>query len=166
MSNGSGSNITGSVNNISMTCSTNTYSIGGNISGLSNTGLVLRNNGTDDLSVVSGSTTFLFAAPVAYNGSYNVTVQQQPATQTCTVSNGTGSGVNANVSDIDIDCVTNSHTVGGMVSGLFGNLTLQNNGADNLLINTNGAYTFPTPIAQGSAYNVTVFTQPADEPAL
>lgn len=56
-----------------------------------------------------------------------------------------------------------SYTVGGSVSGLNGSLVLQNNAKDNLTIPANGSFTFTTPISNGSAYAVTVLTQPAGQ---
>jgi len=56
-----------------------------------------------------------------------------------------------------------AHTVGGTVSGLLGSgLVLQNNSGDDLAINSNGDFTFDTPLADGSDYDVTVLTQPAN----
>jgi 6-phosphogluconolactonase (cycloisomerase 2 family) len=61
---------------------------------------------------------------------------------------------------------TPSFTIGGSVSGLFGaNLVLQNNGGDPLTINSNGSFTFANGVDVGSAYNVTVRTQPSGTPA-
>lgn len=37
-----------------------------------------------------------------------------------------------------------SYNIGGDISGLSGSVTLQNNSTDDLLINTNGAFTFNT----------------------
>ncbi len=54
-------------------------------------------------------------------------------------------------------------TVGGTVSGLSGTVVLQNNGADNLTLTSNGSFTFSTPVAQGATYNATVLTQPATQ---
>jgi hypothetical protein len=51
--------------------------VGGTVSGLAGSGLVLRNNGLDDLAV-SVNASFSFAAPVAEGGSYAVTVLTQP----------------------------------------------------------------------------------------
>jgi hypothetical protein len=52
-------------------------------------------------------------------------------------------------------------TIGGTVTGLVGGgLVLQNNGGDDEAITDDGAFTFDTPLAAGSPYNVTVFTQP------
>ena len=64
-----------------------TYTIGGRISGLTGTGLVLQDNGGDDLSVAAGATSFTFPTALASGSSYNVTVLTQPSNpaQTCTV---------------------------------------------------------------------------------
>ncbi|WP_158272834.1 cellulase family glycosylhydrolase [Limnohabitans sp. T6-5] len=55
-----------------------------------------------------------------------------------------------------------AYTVGGSVSGLAAGdtIVLQNNGGDDLNVNANGAFTFKTPLASGSGYNVIVKTQP------
>ncbi|MCC5866158.1 MAG: hypothetical protein JJU31_13625 [Wenzhouxiangella sp.] len=56
-----------------------------------------------------------------------------------------------------------SFTVGGTVSMLIGSgLILQNNGGDDLAIATDGVFNFPTLLADGDAYEVTVLSQPAD----
>jgi hypothetical protein len=56
-------------------------------------------------------------------------------------------------------------TIGGTVSGLGADesLVLQNNGGDNLAINANGAFTFPTWVPTDSSYLVTVSTQPTGQ---
>ena len=55
-----------------------------------------------------------------------------------------------------------TYSVGGAVTGFAaGTLTLQNNGADDLVLTPAGAYfTFPTKIPDGSTYNVTVSVPP------
>ncbi|WP_058533414.1 DUF1566 domain-containing protein [Legionella saoudiensis] len=55
------------------------------------------------------------------------------------------------------------HTVGGSVSGLQGTLVLQNNGTELITLNTNGPFTFPTPVLQDSPYSVTIYSQPANQ---
>jgi ABC-type molybdate transport system substrate-binding protein len=62
-----------------------------------------------------------------------------------------------------VNCATNKYTVGGTASGLAGTgLVLQNNAGDPLTVNGNGSFAFATPIASGSAYAVTVKTQPTN----
>src|SRR6478609_6853742 len=56
-----------------------------------------------------------------------------------------------------------TYTIGGSVTGLGGTVVLQNNGGGNLSVSANGAFTFPTAVNSGSAYAVTVLTQPAGQ---
>ena len=138
-----------------------TYTVGGTVSGLSGS-VTLANNG-GDARTVSASGAFTFATPVAGGGAYAVTVTTQPATQVCTVGMGSGTVASANVGSVTVTCVTKIHTVGGSVTGLAGSgLVLQNNAGDNLARTADGAFTFATPVDSGTAYNVTVFAQPAN----
>ena len=56
-------------------------------------------------------------------------------------------------------------TIGGTVTGLAtgAQLTIEDNGADALTVNANGAFTFITPVSFNSGYAVTVMTQPAKQ---
>src|SRR5215472_1304116 len=56
-----------------------------------------------------------------------------------------------------------TYSVGGSVSGLSGTVVLQDNGGDNLSVSANGSFTFATKLAGGSAYAVTVLSQPAGQ---
>ena len=79
-----------------------TYVVSGSVSGLTGTGLVLQNNGTDDLPI-SSNTTFTFTSRIAAQGSYAVTVKTHPSTQSCFVSNGTGTAT-ADVTNVRVVC--------------------------------------------------------------
>src|SRR3984893_16995690 len=62
--------------------------VAGNIIGLTGSGLVLENNGTDDITVKgTGNMPFAFKTPVS---TYKVTVKTQPTNpvQNCSVANG------------------------------------------------------------------------------
>ena len=56
-----------------------------------------------------------------------------------------------------------SFTVVGTVSGLSGSVVLQDNGGDDVTVSADGSFTFPTALAAGAAYGVTVATQPAGQ---
>ncbi len=97
-----------------------TYTIGGSVSGIVGTGLVLRNNGGGDLPVAANGS-FTFATALARGSAYSVTVSTQPTipSQTCVVASGSGM-IASNVTNVSVTCTTNAYTVGGVVSGLTG----------------------------------------------
>ena len=142
-----------------------TYSVGGTVSGLSGSGLVLQDNSGDNLAV-SANGAFTFPTALASGGGYNVSVLVQPGspTQTCVASNAVGSIAAANVTNVAVACTTKStalDAIGGTVTGLAGTgLVLQDNGGDNLAISGNGPFTFATSLASGTAYSVTVLSPP------
>ena len=143
------------------------FTIGGTVTGLSGTGLVLADNATDTLPV-TGTGTVAFTFKVS-TSTYAVTVVTQPTNpaQTCAVTGSTGAGTaTANVTTVAVACTTNpvTATIGGNVSGLAANssVILQNNGGDSLTITTNGPFVFKTPVmGPTDAYAVTVLTQPS-----
>ncbi len=53
--------------------------------------------------------------------------------------------------------VTSAFTVGGTLTGLpAGDTVTLHNGSDNLTLNTNGTFTFPTALPSGQSYSVTI----------
>jgi 6-phosphogluconolactonase (cycloisomerase 2 family) len=162
VSNGTGTAVPGSTTPVSVTCTTSTFTVGGPISGLTGSGLVLQDNGGNDLPVAAGSTTYVFPGAIISGGGYSVTILTQPSnpTQTCSIATGAGviGGVNASVA---VTCITNQFTVGGTVNGLLGaGLVLQDNSGNNLPVNTNGGFVFSTALSSGTNYQVTVLAQP------
>src|SRR5581483_8062728 len=119
----------GPITSVVVTCTTNTYTVGGTVTGLAGTGLALRNNGGDQIAV-GGNGAFTFPTRVASGAAYAVTVAAQPSgpTQTCVVASGGGTIGAANVQSVTVTCTTNTYHVIASVSGLAGGgLVLQNN---------------------------------------
>jgi uncharacterized repeat protein (TIGR03803 family) len=165
VSNGSGSGVVANISNVAVTCSTDTYSIAGNVTGLLSGATVTLLNNAADPQTISANGEFDLAVPVSYNGSYAVTVGTQPSGQVCTVSNATGAGVVADIKNVAVSCSTDTYSLSANVSGLSSGqqVTLLNNGADPVTVTANGAMTFDVPVAYGSGYAVTVATQPVGE---
>ncbi|MCB1180082.1 MAG: DUF1566 domain-containing protein [Leptospiraceae bacterium] len=162
VTNGSGTISSSNITNISITCSTSTFTISATVSGYAGSGLKLRNNGGDDKSI-SGNGTFTFTTPVASGGTYNVTVYTEPSspTQTCSVNKGSGTVTSSNISDITVSCTTNSYSIGGSITGLSGTLVIQNNSGNDLsLPSGTTSFTFTSKILSGSTYSVTVLSNP------
>jgi hypothetical protein len=83
------------------------YSIGGTVEGLVGHGLVLQQNGADDLAIDADGS-FTFTTPVADGAGYSVTVSVQPSdpAQTCVIANGSGVIAGADVGDVEVTCTT------------------------------------------------------------
>lgn len=141
-----------------------TYTVGGDVSGLLGSGLVLQNNTGDDLAIdINGA--FTFGTALVEGSSYDVTVLTQPSApnQICTVSNGSGTIGESSITNVLVNCVTETYTIGGNVSGLSGSgLVLRNNGADDLAIGADGGFVFPIPLDDGSGYAVSVLSHPTN----
>jgi 6-phosphogluconolactonase (cycloisomerase 2 family) len=106
VSNGAGT-VSGAVDNITVVCVVSQFTVGGSISGLLGTGLILRDNSGDDLPVGS-SGAFVFKDSVASGGAYDVTIVSQPSgpIQNCVLLAGSAAGTvsNANITDVSVVC--------------------------------------------------------------
>lgn len=163
VSSASGAGVTANVSSVSVVCSTNTFTIGGALSGLAaGQQVTLLDNGGDALTLTANGS-FSFATLVAYGGSYAVTIGTQPTGKTCSVSSGSGSGVSANVASVSVTCT--SYTVGGTLSGLAAGqqFTLLDNASDSLVVTANGTASFASTVAQGASYVLTFQAQPASQ---
>lgn len=140
------------------------FTVGGSISGLTGTGLILADNGADRVTAAAGATSFIFGARVASGGAYAVTVASQPVGQMCTVGSGNGL-VNANVTTVVVTCVTDTFSLGGTITGLAStaSVTLIDNTSSNFVTisgSGSGAFSFPQPVPYDASYDVSVGTQP------
>jgi hypothetical protein len=100
------------------------FTIGGSVSGLSSSGLVMAvTAGNQIKSVPSGASSYVFPTAQPDGTDYTVSVQTQPTGQTCTVDNETGTISAANVTDANVSCTTNTYTVTPSVSGGHGTIT-------------------------------------------
>ena len=171
VANGSGTVASANVADVSVTCVTNTFTVGGTVAGLAGVGLALQNNGGDNLARTADGA-FTFATRVTGGGAYSVTVATQPTTpaQTCTATNNTGT-VSANVTNVTVTCVTNPPLAGsaeigpagGTVNGFYGAQIIVPPGALPHVVTiglTRGssnspAYAVPETDAVGATYELT-----------
>jgi hypothetical protein len=98
------------ITNVLVSCTTNTYSIGGTVTGYSTgTGLSLQDNGGASLAL-SANGNFTFPAQLPSGAAYDVTIATQPTgpptapVPTCTVSNASGTVAAANVTNVTVTC--------------------------------------------------------------
>lgn len=163
VANGSGSVSGNNVSNIMVSCVTNSYSVGGQVSGLLGSGLVVSNNGGTNLPVTGATFSYTLASGTKF--SFAFVSQPSNPSQTCVFSDptsATGTVGSSNYIGASVVCTTNSYAVGATVSGLNGGtgLALSLNGGANLPVSANGSFSFPTAVLSGAAYVVAVAAQP------
>jgi hypothetical protein len=93
------------------------YTLGGTVSGLTRTGLVLA-NGANIVSVAAHTTSFTLPTPVAYANRYAVTVATQPEGLTCSVSHGSGAMPAGDVTRVRVKCLENAYPVSAAAGSL------------------------------------------------
>ena len=152
VSNGTGTMGSAAVTDIAVTCSANTYTVGGTISGLKASGLVLLDNGGDATTISANATQFTMNTGVAYGSAYAITVQTAPADLVCSVSNGTGIMGAADVTSVSIACVSNFTLLYSFAGG-------SSDGADpyhSLIQDSDGDF-YGTTLAGGASKVGTIF---------
>jgi hypothetical protein len=105
LDNKTGTVLGAAITNLAVTCVTNTYSVGGTVSGLVGSGLVLQDNAGDNFPITSNGA-FTFPAKVASGDNYAVTVLTQPGgpSQVCSVSSGGGTVTDSAVTSVVVSC--------------------------------------------------------------
>jgi beta-lactam-binding protein with PASTA domain/N-acetylneuraminic acid mutarotase len=173
VSNGTGTAASSNVTNITVACTTNsasTYTVSGTISGLTSAPLILELNGSEDLTLGAGATTFRFATALKPSSTYQVTVKTTPVGQvSCSVANGSGTIVNSDIVNVVVTCAP-FYVFSGTVSNLKGAtliLLLQNNGGYGSsvapVLPGQTAFSFGVGVPNGTGYNVTVQQQPSGQ---
>ncbi|HMD42311.1 MAG TPA: kelch repeat-containing protein [Candidatus Acidoferrum sp.] len=170
---------TGNVNNVAVNCVLS-YTIGGTVTGLAGTGLILQDSATLEqlpISSATGNQTYTFTKLVPTGTPYTVSIFAQPTNpvQTCVVTPTTASGTaTANVVNVAVDCPAVTFSIGGTVVGLAG--VPSNNGPETdgkfvvedalgntITITENGPFTFATPFALNDQYEVSILHSPGTQ---
>ena len=156
------SNASGTItSNITVTaaCTTNVvnYTISVAVTGLTGT-LVVQDNLGATLTFTT-NTTQTFSNTYGSGSTYSVTVQTQPAGQTCTLSSNASGIITSNIT-VTATCAATTYTISVAVTGLTGSVELQDDQGDTLTFTSNNTQTFSNTYASGAAYTVSVTSQP------
>lgn len=147
------------------------FTLSVNVTGVSGVGVVLRNNGGNDLAATTPGV-YSFGSVIA-GASYDVTVLSHPSApvQVCTVTSPSGTMPGSNLT-LGVNCV-NAFTISVTVTGDTSIPTsigpvLQNNGGDNLFIpkitpTTSASYAFSIPVESGVPYTITQYRRPVSK---
>lgn len=144
------------------------YVLGGSISGVTKTGLVLTNNGGSDYAVPvpassTGVGTFYFPNLLSSDDTYNVEVKSKPANvNECKVFNGRGR-VAFDVTTVSIVCDIKKHELKGTISNLTGSGLEIINGSDRQVIAAGATSFAMVQVSEDAVYGVTILKQPAGQ---
>jgi len=156
VSNGGGTISGAHITDVTINCVRNIFTLGGEVSGLVGTleiqnyveALVLNKNGS-----------YVFATKQEPNWAFDVIIAKQPKGQVCSIENYRGTVPTADITDVNITC-ENIYTVGGVVSGLIGSMTIENGIGESKKISSNGEFKFDSTVVDGSDYIITIQNQP------
>ncbi|MEH3086034.1 MAG: NHL repeat-containing protein [Xylophilus ampelinus] len=164
VSGGSGQVTDAPITSVQVECETTpvavaAWRLGGTVSGLLGSGLVLA-NGSDTVDVALNGR-FAFGQPIPTGNAYAVSVLTPPAGQSCIVANPTGTVASADVADVTVTCTSRTFTLGGSIGGLNALGLVLANGSDVLNVAANASlFTMAQPVAFGSSYNLITRAHP------
>lgn len=157
-----GSNSTGTITKnitVAATCTSNVtnYSVSVAVTGLTGTLVVADGIGTP--LTFTTNTTQTFSNTYASGSTYAVTVQTQPAGQTCTLSSNSSGTITSNIT-VTATCGAATYSLSVAVSGLTGTVVMQDDQGATLTFSSNTTQTFSNTYASGATYTVSVTSQP------
>jgi hypothetical protein len=145
------------------------YLTGQITAGVTEDGLILQNNGGDDLAVPANSVSFQFNNRISTDDEFNVTVKQAPPNASkngCKVLNGKARANYYTIEQIQVYCIINQQDLTVTVNGLTGTGLQLVNGTDSKPVTANNGNPVIVSMAQvnqDGPYAVKVLNQPKDQ---
>jgi uncharacterized repeat protein (TIGR02543 family) len=128
----------------------NAFAVGGAVSGLAGSGLVLSLNGGAQTRNITANGIYVFSVALPIGDAYAVAVQTQPSDppQMCVVANGSGTIASSSITDVSVTCTTNSYPINAASSPALGGTVscvpnpVVHGGESNCAVSPVGAYVF------------------------
>ncbi|WP_108126479.1 hypothetical protein [Saccharospirillum mangrovi] len=136
------------------------FVVNGNVVGLQNNGLVLRNNRGETRSVLGGTTQFQFGALYAVGEAYEIRVDEQPQQQWCKVQPERGTFSSAGNVSVAVQCV-NTYVTGNISGPYEGGLVMRDERGATKTVSAH--FSLNSAYAVGDAYNITIAQQPDEQ---
>ena len=104
ITNGTGTVQAANYDKAGVVCTTDAFSVGGQLTGLNSGETIgLQNNGGDSLSLTADGS-FVFSTQIADGARYDISITQQPAGQTCSVTSGSATVAGATANGAMVSC--------------------------------------------------------------
>ena len=148
-----------------LTCTTDSIALGGAVSGVEGSGLVLVESVSGQtVAIAAGSTSWQTTLPDGSDWSVALQVAPSGPSQSCTIANATGTLAGVDVDNVDVACGTDAFDVGGSISGLQASgLALVESESGQVLAIPAGAGSYAFQLLDGSAYDIQVQSQPTGQ---
>ena len=142
------------------------FYLGGLVSGINKGDLVLKNENNGATVTIKQPGEFYFPDLVDADSDYNVVVESVPdniaGKEACTVTKGKGKAT-FNINTIRVNCIINTHKLGGSITGLGDKSGLVLVNGNNRVEVLAGATSFAmADVPEDSPYGITILSQPAD----
>lgn len=141
------------------------------ISGVTKDGLVLQNNGGDDLTIAANATSATFSKYMSTDDKFKITVKKDAAgndvlpsnVQSCTITNGEARANYYTYQRAIVACTIKTHKLTVTVTGLTASGLVLLNGTDRKTVDAGAAQVEMTPVYEDGAYGVTILQQPTGQ---
>lgn len=143
---------------VQVTVDGETYTITGSVEGLQ--GIMQIADGNEHILEIASDGAFVFT--LDEGEAYDISILLQPSGQSCLVANSTGAA-SGGTNDILITCSLNSYRVGGSISGLAGELVIEDGDGNSTTISEDGTYYLDELLGFGLDYNIKISSQPANQ---
>jgi hypothetical protein len=139
--------------------------LGGTISGgVTKDGLVLQNNGGDDLTIAANSSTFQFGNRVSTDDEFNITVKSIPSnTSGCSVLNGHARANYFTIQQIVVSCTIKQDPFKVTINNLTTSGLTIVNGSDKHDVPAGTASVDMAPVYEDGPYALKILTQPTGQ---
>jgi hypothetical protein len=142
------------------------YLAGSITSGVTKDGLVLTNNGGDDLAVPAGATRFQFSQRISTDDQFKIEVKSYPSNvkpNGCHIFNGSARANYYTIAQITMYCEIKTHPLVIKINGLSTSGLVVINGTDRQPVAAGATTQTMNPVFEDGPYGITILQQPTGQ---
>lgn len=141
------------------------------VSGITKDGLVLQNNGGDDLAITTAATQFMFSKYMSTDDKFKITIKKDAAGNdilpsniaSCVITNGEARANYYTYQRALVECYVKPHGLTVTVTGLTASGLVLVNGSDRKTVDAGATNVKMNDVAEDGQYGVTILQQPTGQ---